>query len=95
MEEAQAERAEETREEHLKDKGFLTLHDELLTYEEIDERRFAGWAMGQVQMAGVNPALLLKYSACATLDPYALPGRASMALFDDLVATASIACERG
>jgi len=29
MEEAQAERAEETREEHLKDKGFLTLHDEL------------------------------------------------------------------
>jgi hypothetical protein len=46
-------------------------------------------------MAGVNPALLLKYSAKATLDPYALPGRASMALFDDLVATASIACERG
>jgi voltage-gated sodium channel len=29
MEEAQAERAEETREEHVKDKGFLTLHDEL------------------------------------------------------------------
>lgn len=29
MEEAQAETAEETREEHLKDKGFLTLHDEL------------------------------------------------------------------
>jgi voltage-gated sodium channel len=29
MEEAQEERAEEVREEHLKDKGFLTLHDEL------------------------------------------------------------------
>ena len=68
---------------------------ELLTYEEIAERRFAGWAMGQVQMAGLNPALLLKYSASATLDPFALPGRASMALFDDLVATASIACDRG
>lgn len=67
---------------------------ELLSYEEIPERRFAGWAMGQVQMAGLNPALLLKYSARATLDPYALPGRASMALFDDLVATASIACDR-
>ena len=65
------------------------------SYEEIAERRFAGWAMGQVQMAGLNPALLLKYSARATLDPYALPGRASMALFDDLVATASIACDRG
>ena len=67
----------------------------LLLYEEIAERRFAGWAMGQVQMAGLNPALLLKYSASATLDPFALPGRASMALFDDLVATASIACDRG
>ena len=67
----------------------------LLSYDEIDERSFAGWAMGQVQMAGLNPALLLKYSASATLDPYALPGRASLALFDDLVATASIACDRG
>jgi Sensors of blue-light using FAD len=67
---------------------------ELLVYEEIHERRFAGWAMGQVQMAGLNPALLLKYSASATLDPYALPGHVSMALFDELVATASIACDR-
>jgi hypothetical protein len=67
---------------------------ELLSYQEIDERRFAGWAMGQVQMSGLNPALLLKYSASATLDPYAMPGRVSMALFDDLVATASIHCER-
>jgi hypothetical protein len=67
----------------------------LLGYDEIAERRFAGWAMGQVQMTGVNPALLLKYSASATLDPYAVPGRVSMALFDDLVASASIACERG
>lgn len=68
---------------------------ELLAYEEIDERRFAGWAMGQVHMSGLNPALLLKYSASATLDPYAVPGRVSMALFDELVATASISCERG
>jgi hypothetical protein len=68
---------------------------ELLAYQEIDERRFAGWAMGQVHMSGLNPALLLKYSASATLDPYAIPGRVSMALFDELVATASISCDRG
>jgi hypothetical protein len=68
---------------------------ELLRYEEIGERRFAGWAMGQVQMSGLNPALMLKYSSGTTLDPYAMPGRVSMALFDDLVATASIHCERG
>jgi hypothetical protein len=64
----------------------------LLVYEEITERRFAGWAMGLVNLSRVNPALLLKYSECAKLDPYALSGRVSLALFDELVATASIGC---
>jgi hypothetical protein len=62
----------------------------LLAYEEIDERRFAVWSMGQVNMSRLNPALLLKYSETATLDPFALSGKVSMALFDDLVATAAI-----
>lgn len=63
---------------------------ELLRYEEIAERRFAGWSMGQVDMARLNPALVLKYSETTTLDPYAVSGAVSMALFDELVATASI-----
>ena len=62
----------------------------LLNYEEIGERRFAGWAMGQVNLARLNPALLLKYSETATLDPYAVSGEVSMALFEELVATASV-----
>jgi hypothetical protein len=62
----------------------------LLQYEEIDERRFPGWAMGQVNMARLNPALLLKYSEQARLDPYAVSGKATAALFDELVATAAI-----
>ncbi len=62
----------------------------LLNYEEISERRFAGWAMGQVNLARINPALLLKYSETATLDPYAVSGEVSMALFEELVATASV-----
>ncbi len=63
---------------------------ELLRYEEISERCFAGWSMGQVNLARLNPALLLKYSETATLDPYAVSGAVSMALFEELVATASI-----
>ena len=63
---------------------------ELLRYDEISERRFAGWAMGQVDMSRLNPALLLKYSEKPVLDPYALPGPASMALLQDLMATASV-----
>ncbi|MFO1328789.1 MAG: BLUF domain-containing protein [Rubrivivax sp.] len=63
---------------------------ELLSYEEIVERRFAGWSMGQVDMSRLNPALLLKHSEKPVLDPYALPASASMALLLELMATASI-----
>jgi len=64
----------------------------LLGYEEIHERRFSGWAMGQANMARLNPALLLKYSETAALNPYALNAHAMHALFDELVATAAIMC---
>lgn len=67
----------------------------LLDYREITERRFAGWAMGQVHLSRINPALLLKYSETPALDPYAVSGQASLALFEELVATASIMGERG
>ena len=62
----------------------------LLCYEEIGERRFAGWSMGQVNMSRLNPALLLKYSEKPTLDPFTVSGRVSLALFEELMATASI-----
>ncbi len=64
----------------------------LLSYDEIEERSFAGWAMGQVNMARLNPALLLKYSEAAVLDPYAVSGKVSMALFNELVANAAVVC---
>ena len=64
----------------------------LLSYDEIDERSFASWSMGQVNMSRLNPALLLKYSEAAVLDPYAVSGKVSKALFDELVATASVMC---
>ena len=62
----------------------------LLQFEEIDERRFAGWAMGQVNMARLNPGLILKYSELGTLDPWSVPGEATAALFDEMIATAAI-----
>jgi hypothetical protein len=64
----------------------------LLAYETITERRFAGWAMGQANMARLNPALLLKYSETPTLDPFALGREAITGLFEELVATAAIVC---
>jgi hypothetical protein len=63
---------------------------QLLSYSEIRERHFVGWAMGQVNLTRLNPGLLLKYSETATLDPYAVSGEAMASLFDDMVATAAI-----
>jgi hypothetical protein len=62
----------------------------VLHYEEITERRFSNWTMGQVNLERVNPAILLKYSERPVLDPYAVSGQVSMALLDELLATACI-----
>lgn len=62
----------------------------LLHYEEISERRFAGWTMGEVNMSRINASILLKYAEKPELDPYSVSGRVSLALLEELMATASI-----
>ncbi len=62
----------------------------LLDFEEISERRFGGWTMGQVNLSKLNHSILLKYSEKPELDPYAVSGRVSLALLEDLMATAAI-----
>lgn len=62
----------------------------LLDFEEISERRFGGWTMGTVNLLKLNHSILLKYSEKAELDPYAASGKVSMALLEELMATASI-----
>lgn len=66
----------------------------LLHFEEIAERRFGGWAMGQVNLSKLNQTIILKYSETPELDPYSVSGRMSLALLEDLAATAAI-CGRG
>ena len=65
----------------------------LLSYEEIGERSFAGWSMGRANLSRLNPALVMKYSETALLNPYAVSGQMSMALFNEMVASAAIICE--
>ena len=62
----------------------------LLQYDEILERRFGGWSMGQVNLSKSNQAQLLKYSERLEFDPYALSGKVSLALLEDLAATAAV-----
>jgi FAD-dependent sensor of blue light len=67
----------------------------LLHFEEVTERRFAGWTMGQVNLAKVNASLLLKYCETSALDPHAMSGRAALALLEELIATAQIVGRAG
>ena len=63
---------------------------EILYYEEVTERLFSHWTMGQVNLNKVNPSTLLKYSEKPELNPFTVAGKMSMALLDELIATAAI-----
>jgi hypothetical protein len=67
----------------------------ILVYEEIRERKFCNWSMGHVDLSKVNPGILLKYHERPTLNPFNLPGYATMALLDELVANAAISTRSG
>lgn len=62
----------------------------LLHYDEITERRFGGWTMGQVNLTKIHAATLLRYSERAELNPYAVSGKVSLALLEELMVTAAI-----
>ena len=63
---------------------------EILSFEEIAERRFGHWTMGQVKVASISPVLLLKYSEKAVLNPFTCTGAATMALLMEIAASGSI-----
>jgi hypothetical protein len=66
-------------------------HDvQLLIFGEISERQFSSWTMGHVAMSSLNPALLLRYSEKAELNPFNCTGEATMALLLEIAASGSI-----
>jgi hypothetical protein len=62
----------------------------LLHYEEIGERHYAGWTMGQANLNKINASVLLRFSDLPEIDPHAMSGKNSLALIDELMATATI-----
>lgn len=65
-------------------------HIELLRFEEITERRFACWSMGQVNLSKLNNSIILKYSASHAFDPFSVSSQVSLALLEELTATAAV-----
>jgi len=59
-------------------------------YEEIEQRRFAGWRMGSVDLKKVNLGTILRDSERLVLDPYPMSGRAALALLEELGEIAAI-----
>jgi hypothetical protein len=66
-----------------------------LLFEEVDERSFGIWTMGRVDLDAVNPALLLKYSETAALQPFRTSGRATMSLLLELISSGAIVSRPG
>jgi hypothetical protein len=67
----------------------------ILSFEEIHERRFGNWTMGQVNLAKVNASLLLKYGERPELNPFTTSAQATMALLDELIAAALVVGRAG
>ncbi|HKK53733.1 MAG TPA: BLUF domain-containing protein [Myxococcota bacterium] len=67
----------------------------LLDYSEIEERRFAGWRMGSIDLNKVNLSTILRFSETAALDPYSMTGRAALALVEELASSAAIVSRDG
>jgi Sensors of blue-light using FAD len=62
----------------------------LLSYEEIEQRRFSNWRMGSVDLKRIHLDTILRYSERPVLEPFAMTGKAALALLDELVKTAAI-----
>ena len=62
----------------------------VLHYAEIEERRFASWRMGSVDLKKVNLSTILRFSEKATLDPFTMTGVGALALLEELASTAAI-----
>jgi hypothetical protein len=62
----------------------------LLDYAEINERIFASWRMGSVDLGRVNKSSILRYSESAVLDPFSMTGRAALSLLQELTESAAI-----
>jgi hypothetical protein len=67
----------------------------LLDFAEIEERRFAGWRMGSVDLNKVNLSSILRYSEKAELDPFSMSGRSALALLEELTSSAAIVSYEG
>ena len=64
----------------------------ILSFEEITQRSFEGWSMGEVTTKQLNPSVLLKHSATLHIDPFTMSGGAVLALLHEIVSSGTVVC---
>lgn len=62
----------------------------LLAYEEIEQRHFANWRMGVIDLKRIHLGTLLRYSDRPALDPFGMSGKAALAMIQEIVASGAI-----
>jgi hypothetical protein len=62
----------------------------LLHYEEISERRFGGWTMGQVNMSKINTNICSSILKSRNWTRIPCPAKSRLSLLEELMATACI-----
>lgn len=63
---------------------------QIMAFDEVSQRQFSNWTMGQVDIDNINVSLILKYSERPEINPFVCSGQATMELLNDLVATGSV-----
>ena len=67
----------------------------LLDYAEIEERRFASWRMGSVNLNRINVGTILRFSESPVLDPFSMSGQAALSLLHELTSTGALVSRDG
>ncbi|KIA80698.1 MULTISPECIES: BLUF domain-containing protein [Chromobacterium] len=62
----------------------------LLSFSEIEQRKFANWSMAEVALDQLNASILLRHSSLPVLDPFIMPGASVERLLEDLAESGTI-----
>ncbi|NNL64950.1 MAG: BLUF domain-containing protein [Myxococcales bacterium] len=62
----------------------------LLDFAEIEQRRFASWRMGIVDLDKVNRSSVLRFSEHLVLDPFSMSGARALGLLEELTSSAAL-----
>ncbi|AUH53596.1 blue light sensor protein [Chromobacterium sp. ATCC 53434] len=62
----------------------------LLSFQEIEQRKFANWSMAEVALDKLNASLILRHSPLPMLEPFTMPGAGAERLLEDLAESGSI-----